>query len=77
MNSLYYLRDPTGKLLLTSKSRDGSAAVESESRTHPADRNTALSDDGGTGLPCPANSVSAVRDINASSAVSARVAVAE
>ena len=44
VNSLSRLRDSTGKLLLASKSRDDSAAVKSESRTHPADRNTALSD---------------------------------
>ena len=43
VNSLSCLRDSTGKLLLASKSRDDSAAVESESHTHPADRNTALS----------------------------------
>ena len=43
VNSLSRLRDSTGKLLLASKSRDDSAAVESESHTHPAVRNTALS----------------------------------
>ena len=43
VNSLSRLRDSTGKLLLASKSRDDSAAVESESHTHPAVRNTVLS----------------------------------
>ena len=40
VNSLSRLRDSTGKLLLASKSRYDSAAVESESHTHPAVRNT-------------------------------------
>ena len=57
VNSLPRLRDSTGK---PSKSRDGSAAVESESLTHPVNRNAALTDDGDRGLPHPASAVNAV-----------------
>ena len=57
VNSLPRLRGSTGK---SSKSRDGSAAVESESPTHPANRNAAVTNDGDRGLPHPASAVNAV-----------------
>ena len=57
VNGLPRLRDSTGK---SSKSRDGSAAVESESLTHPVNSDAAMIDDGDRGLPHPASAVNAV-----------------
>ena len=54
MKILPRLRDLTGK------SREGSSDVENESRTHPADRNAAVTDSDGRGLPHSASSVNAV-----------------
>ena len=59
MNSLLRLRDLTGN---PSKSRDGSAAVESESLPHHVSRNTAVTDYGDKGLPHSASAVNAVMD---------------
>ena len=61
MNSLSRLRDSTGK---SSKSRDGSAAVESESLTHPINRRTALTNDGDRGLLHPASAVNTVMHVS-------------
>ena len=60
VNSLPCLRDSTGK------SRDGSAAVESESLTHPVDRNAAVTDDSGRGLLHSASSVNVVMNVTES-----------
>ena len=60
VHALSCLGDSTGKLLLASKSRDGSTAIGSESCTHPVDRNTAVSDDGDRGLLHPAISLNSV-----------------
>ena len=67
VNSLSCLRDSTGRLLLASKSRDDSAAVGSESLTHPVNRNAAVTGDYDRGLLHSAISVNAV--MNASKTV--------
>ena len=46
--------------LKSSKSRDDSAVVESESLSHPVSRNAAVTDDGDRGLPHSASAVNAV-----------------
>ena len=54
VNSLPRFRDSTGE------PRDGSAAVENESLTHPVDRNAAVTDSNDRGLLHSVNSVNAV-----------------
>ena len=56
-SSTPHLRDSTGK---SSKSRDDSAVVESESLIHPVSRNAAVTDDGDRGLPHSVSVVNAV-----------------
>ena len=60
VNSLHRLRDSTGK---SSKSRDDSADVESESLTRPVNRRTALTNDGDRGLLHPTSAVNAVMHV--------------